>query len=480
MLNDSKTLVDTCPIVSPPALPGDDGAGLIAGRYRLRRPLGEGGMGNVYLAEDLLLARQVAVKTVRPALSGNEEVRSRIKRECRLHAAIGVHPNIVTLYDTVEENGHIYLVMEYFVGETLAGRLAATTGSPGLPLNTALDIIRQLLRALSCIHGRDIVHRDIKTSNILLALQPDGRYLAKLTDFGIAWAEVETDAMTRLTMLGTQGPGTPVYMAPERIDPQIFGEVCPASDLYAVGIILFELLTGQPPFTGSMTEIFSGHLIQQPAVDKLPPDVPGLLQTILRTALAKQPTERFQDAECFLAALAQVDDVATPLSGHTAVQDATLLAMPADNTTPSIAHQATVLNPSRGRPRERPLSPASQRRWLWALAMLLVLLSGYLLHRQQTGPSNLLNAPDNTSSTAIEREKTPAISLQPVTPIGDQGQESGGAALEAVEQARLQKSIEPVAATRNESKPESRPTPQPETNRTNEWQVTENHTRKIY
>ena len=407
------------------------------------------------------------------------EVRSRIKRECRLHAAIGVHPNIITLYDTVEENGHIYLVMEYFAGETLAGRLAATSGSRGLPLNRAMDIVRQLLQALACIHGRDIVHRDIKTSNILLALQPDGRYLAKLTDFGIAWTEIEPDAMTRLTMLGTQGPGTPLYMAPERIDPQTFGEVCPASDLYAVGIILFELLTGQPPFTGSMTEIFSGHLVQQPALDTLPSDVPGLLQTILRTALAKQPAERYQDAERFLAALAELDNSETALPNHTAVQEATLLAMSADPAAPANA-EATVLNPAQGRPRVRTLPAPSQRRWMWVAAVLLVVLSGYLLHRQQAGPSTpIMGGPDSATVTVIEPQSPPATPLLPLAPV-DQVQESGGAALEAVEQARLEKSIEPVAGTRNESKPEPRQTSQPGTSRANEWQVTENHTRKIY
>jgi eukaryotic-like serine/threonine-protein kinase len=463
MLNNSQTLLDTSVAGPPPVLISDE-SGLIAGRYRLLRPLGEGGMGNVYLAEDLVLTRQVAVKTVRPELSGNEEVRSRIKRECRLHAAIGVHPNIVTLYDTVEENGHIYLVMEYFAGETLAVRLAATSGTQGLPLNRALDIVRQLLRALACIHGHDIVHRDIKTSNILLRLQPDGHYLAKLTDFGIAWAEVDADTITRLTSLGTQGPGTPVYMAPERIDPQTFGEVSPASDLYAVGIILFELLTGQPPFTGTMTEIFSGHLVQQPALKALPPTIPIWLHAVLHTALAKQPTERFQNAACFLTALAESEDNEAILPEHRTVQEATMLALHGD--CPVLAPpRATVLNPAQACNQERLGLSRSHRTWLYAATVLILLLGGYLFQSQFAGKSKPApSLPDVAAVTVTEP--------QPVTPtaseLTNQVEPKDSSALEAVESGRQKKNIESMAAAdRNESAP------------TNEWQVVENHSRKI-
>jgi len=464
MLNDSSTLLDTTVADRPQVVVSDDG-GLIAGRYRLLRPLGEGGMGNVYLADDLVLARQVAVKTVRPELSDNEEVRSRIKRECRLHAAIGAHPNIVTLYDTVEENGHIYLVMEYFAGETLAGRLAAANGCRGLPLNTALDIVRQLLRALACIHGRDIVHRDIKTSNILLQLQPDGRYLAKLTDFGIARAEVEAGAMTRLTSLGTQAPGTPVYMAPERIDPQTFGDVSPASDLYAVGIILYELLTGQPPFTGTMTEIFSGHLVQQPVLTALPASLPIRLHAVLHTALAKQPAERYQDAEDFLAALGELDADETFLPEHTPVQAATLLVMDADGSAPApVIAAATVLNPSLGLLRDRSSAPPQWRRpWLYAAAVLTVAVGGYLWHSHNAGTAKPLMDTPTGAGVAVIDPHTRAPAPAPV----EQVLPKDGSALETVESSRQQKSIVQMTAARKPSESAS------------EWQVTENRTRKI-
>jgi len=475
MLNETPTLLDPRVVDRPPAVVNDDG-GLIGGRYRLLHPLGDGGMGRVYLAEDRLLARQVAVKTVRSELSGNDEVRSRIKRECRLHAAIGAHPNIVTLYDTVEENGHIYLVMEYFAGETLADRVAAA-GRQGLPLGTALDIVRQILHGLACIHDRDIVHRDIKTANILLKELAEGRYLAKLTDFGIARAEIDPGAMTRLTSLGVQGPGTPAYMAPERIDPQTFGEVCPASDLYAVGIILFELLTGQPPFTGTMTEIFTGHLVQPPALEALPTGLPTRVHAILRTALAKQPGDRYQETGPFLAALAELDPAETVGPAAAVVQAPTLLAVPDERPAPAIA-PATVLNPARGRARARirPTSSSLRRRGLVVAAVLLAVLGGYLGHRQFAGPSSPVpDAPERAAVTA-EAPSNPAPDVPVAVSPADPAEPKEGSALEVVEQVRQKKDSEEATAISGSAQ---RPEIKLNSGRGNEWRVTENRTRRI-
>lgn len=472
MMNDLQTLVDTSVIDHPPVAVVDE-CGLIAGRYRVLRPLGEGGMGNVYLADDLQLARQVAIKTIRPELSGNEEVCSRIKRECRMHAAIGVHPHIVALYDRVEENGCLYLVMEYFAGETLAARLAAA-GASGLAPATALDVVRQVLRALVCIHDQGIVHRDIKTANILLQRQADGRWLAKLTDFGIARAVLEPDAATRLTSLGAQGPGTPVYMAPERIDPQTFGDVCPASDLYAVGVILFELLTGQPPFKGSMTEIFSGHLVQQPALEDLAADLPIQVQSALRTALSKQPAQRFQDAEAFLASLADIGgphgllpQQAAPVAAPPAapVQEPTLLAAEPDEPLPA-AHGTTILNPALGRGRSLRFLPLQRRQWAYAAAMLGLILCGALLISRFSGPSS-------TVPVASDGAGGPAVAVAKVADsvpgaLAEKTAPKAASALEAVETMRQEKRVEAMAVAGPDGASSA-----------SEWQVLEDRSRKI-
>lgn len=468
MMNDLQTLVDAGATGPPPVAVGD-ASGLIAGRYRVLRPLGEGGMGNVYLAEDLQLARQAAIKTIRPELSGNEEVCARIRRECRIHAAIGVHPHIVALYDRVEENGNLYLVMEYFAGETLAARLAAA-GASGLPTAAALDIVRQVLRALMCIHDQGIVHRDIKTANILLQRQADDRWLAKLTDFGIARAALESDAATRLTSLGTHGPGTPAYMAPERIDPQTFGEVGPASDLYAVGVILFELLTGQPPFKGSMTEIFSGHLVQRPALEELPGDLPIRVQSALQTALSKQPAERFPDAETFLASLAAIDDqqgllpeAVPPPSAP--VPEPTLLA--GEPGAPLVAAPGTtILHPAFGRSRGRRPRTLQRLQWAYGAVILAFVLCAALLVGRFSGPVPAVPVAANETGAPAAAGQQTAVGVAGAP--AEQAAAKPVSALATVETARREKRVEAMAVAGPDTASPA-----------GEWQVIEDRSRKI-
>ncbi len=299
----------------------------LAERYVFIKILGTGGTGTVYLCDDLLLHRKVAVKTILPALADNLDIRRRIDRECRLHAAIGVHPHIITLYDKLEQDGQIFLIMEYVRGESLSDILLKETGKGDIlwKVDNVISLIQQILQAIGCIHDHGILHRDIKTSNILICKQEDNNYLAKLMDFGIARMEEDEEALTRLTQLDTSGPGTPTYMAPERIDPQKFGESCPATDLYSVGVILYQLLSNGPPFQGTISEIFNGHLHQPVDLSRLNDVVSASLRSIIIKALAKNPGDRFADADSFAHALpGEKKSITVPITGSKSEEEVTL------------------------------------------------------------------------------------------------------------------------------------------------------------
>ena len=412
-------------------------------------------MGAVYLADDLREGRQAAIKTIRPELADNAEVRARIRRERSLHASVAAHPNIVALRDTVEENDRLYLVLEYCPGETLAQRLSR--GAPPT-LGQSLDIIRQLLGALAVIHRHDIVHRDIKTANILLQSQADGRLLAKLTDFGIARPEDEDSTLTRLTSLDTRGPGTPAYMAPERIDPQTFGPISAATDLYAAGIILFELLAGRPPFRGAMTEIFTGHLMQPPDLALLPPGLPPALSAMVLRALAKRSSDRYPDADAFLAALEAVARelaAAPPADG-----DATLLV-----AGPGLRAEAgeplTLLDPA-APPRQ------NRRRLGLALggALVLLVVLGLLLRwlGQPTAPP-----PDPQVVAPVAAETlTPAPATR-APAHAETVPDRNMTALQAVESAR-----QPTGPASDPAGPVERIQGSPQ-----EWRVLDSQSRKL-
>jgi serine/threonine-protein kinase len=269
-------------------------------------------MGEVFLAEDLLLKRRVAIKRVRRENAEQPGFMERIKRECVLHARVGVHPHMVSLFDRSDLDGDVLLVMEYVPGKSLRGYHTEHAGR--VTVGTIVAICRQLLLALGVIHGHDIVHRDIKPENVLVIAQPDGSSPnAKLLDFGIARGGGEQS----ITGSGAGSPGTPRYMAPEQIDPETWGEPGIRSDLYAMGIMLHELLSGRTPFQGTFHEVLAGHLHRTPPppIVKGGEHVPEGLAAVLRKALAKNPAERFATAFEMSEALAPFETVATPVAG---------------------------------------------------------------------------------------------------------------------------------------------------------------------
>ncbi|MFJ7592690.1 protein kinase [Streptomyces sp. NPDC097617] len=270
---------------------------LIGDRYRLASILGQGGMGQVWTAYDQRLDRRVAVKLLRPdkvAGPGTvaEELRRRFVRECRVTAQVD-HPGLVTVHDAGNDGDELFLVMGYVEGADLADHLAEHTP---YPWQWAVAVVAQLCSVLSAVHAVPIVHRDLKPRNVMV--RPDGTVL--VLDLGVA-SVMDTDT-TRLTSTGSP-IGSPAYMAPEQA---ISGAVGPYTDLYALGVLLYELLSGNVPFVGSTAlGVLHRHLYEPPApVRQLRPEIPQELENLLLNLLAKDPQDRPASAQEVYEALA--------------------------------------------------------------------------------------------------------------------------------------------------------------------------------
>jgi len=336
---------------------------LFDGRYRIVRKLGSGGMAAVYLAEDEDLGRRVAIKILDSRYADDDNFLERFRREAKSAAGLS-HPNIVSIYDRGESDGHAYIAMEVIEGRSLK-ELIKTRGP--LPVAKAIDYARQILAALRFAHKNGIVHRDIKPHNILVG--PEDRL--KVTDFGIARAGdagmTETGSII----------GTAHYLSPEQARRS---SVTAQSDLYSVGVVLYEMLTGQVPFSGdSLPEIVMKHVTDTPRppsalVAGLPPE---LDQIVLR-ALAKTARERYASAEEFSEDLGRVA-AGLPVSPETVETATAILADMATASTRVMRGAATADRPPARRPPYPPEyeydEPPRRRRrnvfpWLLALGLI--------------------------------------------------------------------------------------------------------------
>lgn len=265
------------------------GASLGDGRYELREPIATGGMATVYKAWDTRVERIVAVKILRSLAKQDRRAIERFRREAHAAARLS-HPNAVTIYDFLEENGEHYLIMEYVEGVNLKQYLAQ---KGTLAAEEAVRITSQICSVLQVAHAQGFIHRDIKPQNIMIAR--DGQ--AKLTDFGI----VRVAEAAGLTNTGIV-LGTADYLAPE----QARGEpLSPASDLYSLGVVLYEMLAGRPPFVGSSAvQVAMQHANNvPPPPSKYNPHIPKPLELVIKRVLQKEPQRRYPDAESMRKAL---------------------------------------------------------------------------------------------------------------------------------------------------------------------------------
>jgi beta-lactam-binding protein with PASTA domain len=324
---------------------------LVDGRYRLLRRVGAGGMADVWCAEDTQLGRRVALKILHERFAQDREFVERFRREASSAAGLQ-HPNVVNIFDRGEFDGTYYIAMEYVEGSSLKGLIAR-----GMSVGEAIEVTRQILTAARFAHSQGIIHRDFKPQNVLI--DREGR--ATVTDFGIARAGASEITQTGSVM------GTAQYLSPEQAQGL---PVSGASDLYSIGVILYECLTGRVPFEAdSAVAVALKQVSEQPVPpSRLNPSVPPALDAVVMKALAKHPANRFGSADEFLAALdaAQADPATSPV-GDTA----------------EYAPVAPPPSPAEIPPEER------RHGWRWAIVTILVVALAALAAWALTRPGEV-------------------------------------------------------------------------------------------
>jgi serine/threonine-protein kinase len=373
---------------------------LVDGRYRIVERIGSGGMADVYRAQDTHLGREVALKVLHRRFAQDQEFVERFRREAKSAAGLQ-HPNVVGVYDRGEHDGTYYIAMEHLPGRTLKEILA---GSAPLPEEQVIDLGLQILAAAAFAHRHGVIHRDFKPHNVIV----DEQGQAKVTDFGIARAGASEMTETGSIM------GTAQYLSPEQAQGHA---VTPASDLYSIGVMLYELLAGRLPFEGdSAVSVALKHLSEPPPpISSFRPDVSPALEAVVMAALAKDPAQRWQSADDFAGALVAVRDQI--VAGDGGVQSTAVFA---PVPLPEAADQ--------------PAAGEHKRRWPWFTLGLLTLLlaallaflalSGLLATEQVEVPrvvgKQLLQARAALEQRGFEVQESRVQSAQPLDQVIDQ------------------------------------------------------------
>ncbi|HEX3623582.1 MAG TPA: serine/threonine-protein kinase [Acidimicrobiales bacterium] len=382
---------------------------VIAGRYQLGEELGRGGMAEVRAGTDLRLQRAVAVKFLLPAMAAREDIRRRFEAEARSAASLS-DPHAVAVYDTGEHEGTPYIVMERLPGETLADRIAAGPVEPAWLRQVACEV----LGALGVAHAAGLIHRDVKPGNILLTA--DGH--AKIADFGIAKSLEGSARSLELTGTG-QLLGTPAYLAPELLDG---ATATPRSDLYSLGVVLYEALTGARPFPGD-TPLQTARAVvagEFPPLGQVRPDLDPALVGVVEKAMARDPERRFATAAAMAGALAPPPPTAVAASGTptlvdgiagpaTSVLDRAELDRAGRGPASGVARPPGPVPPSRvGRPSGR--VPVALLVGLVALAVLV-----FALHNRSKPAGKSTASSTQTSTPATTAGSPGTTAADPAT-----------------------------------------------------------------
>lgn len=394
----------------------------LAGRYRIEEVIGRGGMGAVYRATDARLGRDVAVKVITASAGNDPEVRERLRARFRHEAASAArlphHPNVVPVYDygTDDELGLDYIVMELLRGEDLASRLQRA-GPP--PMADALRVLAAAARGVAVGHRGGLIHRDVKPGNVFLVRQGDDEMQVRVLDFGIAKAMTELEDDTASAGLTHDGraPLSPAYASPEQLRAE--RRLTPASDVFSLGALGFQLLTGTRPFTdGDRARMAAGMEVPVPSLRARNPQVPEEVETVIRRALHPDAAERFEHAgmlaDALAAPLRRLADtpLASVIPGAVSVgvltmdddDDRTMAAGPVRPAVPADDDDRTMLAPpSAARPapsaQQRPVQPVMpppRRRaveeqrsgvpgYVWVLLLVVLALGAWVVMQQVNG-----------------------------------------------------------------------------------------------
>lgn len=403
----------------------------LAGKYRVDARLNEGGMGTVYRGTHVLMDKTVAIKVLRPSLAADEKIVARFSREARAASRIS-HPNALSVTDFGEdETGHVFLVMEFLSGKTLK---AVLRDDGPMPLPRVVEITRQIGDALNAAHAQGVVHRDLKSDNIMLVDTMTGDH-AKVLDFGIAKIN-EPDGVVDTNLTAPNLViGTPQYMSPEQCAQD--GEIDARSDIYSLGVILYEMLVGHVPFSGDSPTIVMMKHLQDPVPSVLEEreDIPAAVSRVVTRAMAKVRDNRYQN-------VAELVEDLTIAAGMTANRPAPSAAatgaVNTDQDEVTMVREREQLPPaSRRAPVTVPISaqmPPPETRSGFnplkvlipsAVALLVVFAAIYALTKNST-PAEVPNTNQQAGTLVADPNSQPVQPAQPATGKGEAGIPSGG------------------------------------------------------